>query len=115
MYLDTSAVTARRRCPLSRPASSVASPRYAVAQGDVHHTSPELAVSMEQVKANFERYGLDEQVVFLPGWFKDTSPAAPLTALAVARLVGDQSGSTVGAITARYPKLSSGGFLIVDD
>lgn len=41
---------------------------------------PVLAVSMDQVKGNFSRYGLlDDQVGFLPGWFKDTLPTAPST------------------------------------
>jgi O-methyltransferase len=76
----------------------------------------QLAVSEEQVKANFARYGLlDEQVRFLVGWFKDTLPGAPLRELAVARLDGDLYESTMDAITVLYPKLSVGGYLIVDD
>src|SRR5262249_42248392 len=44
---------------------------------DLLHTVPYLAVSLEQVQANFERYGLlDEQVCFLKGWFRDTLPQA---------------------------------------
>lgn len=44
----------------------------------------DLAISLEQVQANFGRYGLlDDQVRFLKGWFRDTLPGAPLTALAV--------------------------------
>src|SRR3954469_5343191 len=40
---------------------------------------PELAVGVNQVKANFPRYGmLDERVEFLPGWFKDTLATAPI-------------------------------------
>jgi hypothetical protein len=74
------------------------------------------AVSEEAVRANFARYGLlDDQVRFLVGWFKDTLPGAPIQQLAVARLDGDLYESTWDAITALYPKLSPGGFLIVDD
>ena len=40
---------------------------------------PYLAVSLEEVKGNFQRYGLlDGQVRFLKGWFKDTLPNAKL-------------------------------------
>lgn len=89
---------------------------YPADASDRHHTYPELAVSLEQVKANFDRYGLlDEQVVFLQGWFKDTLPSAPLKQLAVVRLDGDMYESTIDAISVLYPKLSPGGFLIVDD
>jgi O-methyltransferase len=78
--------------------------------------NPELAVSVEQVKANFARYGLlDEQVQFLVGWFKDTLPVAPIEQLAVLRIDGDLYESTMDALVALYPKLSVGGYLIVDD
>jgi O-methyltransferase len=85
-------------------------------KGDKHHTFKDLAVSLEEVKHNFELYSLlDDQVRFLKGWFKDTLPAAPLGSLAVCRLDGDMYESTMDALIALYPKLSVGGFLIVDD
>ena len=75
-----------------------------------------LEVSLEAVQANFARYGLlDDQVVFLPGWFKDTLATAPIEALSVMRLDGDLYESTMDALVALYPKLSVGGFVIVDD
>jgi O-methyltransferase len=89
---------------------------YPADKGDRHWTCDELAVSLEQVRANVERYGLlDDQVQFLKGWFKDTLPHAPIERLAVARLDGDMYQSTMDAIEALYPKLQPGGFLIVDD
>jgi O-methyltransferase len=90
--------------------------RYPADAGDLLHTMTGLAVGVEQVKHNFERYGLlDEQVRFLVGWFKDTLPAAPIDRLAVMRLDGDMYESTIQAIEALYPKLAPGGFCIVDD
>ena len=75
-----------------------------------------LAVSEKEVRANFERYGLlDDQVRFLPGWFKDTLPDAPIDRLSVLRLDGDLYESTIQALDALYPRLSPGGFCIVDD
>ncbi len=68
------------------------------------------------MKSNFERYGLlDEQVRFLEGWFRDTLPVAPLSRLSVVRLDGDMYESTMDALVNLYPKLSVGGYLIVDD
>lgn len=76
----------------------------------------ELAVDLETVRANFRLYGLlDGQVRFLPGWFKDTLPSAPIERLAIARLDGDMYESTWQALEALYPRLVPGGFLIVDD
>src|SRR5262245_31896942 len=90
--------------------------KYPADAGDRHWTYDELAVSLQQVRANFGRYGLlDDQVRFLPGWFKDTLPSAPIEKLAVARLDGDMYESTMDALEALYPKLEPGGFLIMDD
>jgi hypothetical protein len=76
----------------------------------------ELAVSLQQVKANFARYDLlDDRVRFLEGWFKDTLPTAPVDALAVLRLDGDYYESTIQILESLYHKVSPGGFVIVDD
>ena len=89
---------------------------FPVDAGDIHHTYPALSVSLDQVKSNFERYGLlDEQVVFLEGWFKETLLKAPIDHLAILRLDGDMYESTIQALTSLYQKLSSGGFCIIDD
>jgi O-methyltransferase len=75
-----------------------------------------LKVGAEAVRANFERYGLlDDQVRFLEGWFCDTLPTAPIERLAVLRLDGDLYQSTMDALVALEPKVSPGGFVIVDD
>lgn len=76
----------------------------------------ELAIPLEQVKDNFSRYGLlDEQVVFVKGLFKDTLPEIPARSFALLRLDGDLYESTINALEALYPKLSPGGFVIIDD
>ncbi len=80
------------------------------------HQFADLAVSLEQVRENFARYELlDEQVRFLKGWFRDTLPKAPIEKLALMRLDGDLYESTMDALVALYPKLSPGGFAIIDD
>ncbi len=91
-------------------------PEVAVIFNDKVVTKGYFEVSLEQVQRNFDKYGLlDDQVRFLPGWFCDTLPAAPIEKLAVLRLDGDLYRSTYEALEALYPKLSVGGFLIVDD
>jgi len=90
--------------------------KYPYDVGDTLHEARELAVSLEDVKANFERYGLlDDQVRFLKGWFRDTLPVAPIERLAVLRLDGDMYESTMDTLVNLYPKLSEGGYAIVDD
>jgi O-methyltransferase len=84
--------------------------------GSTWHLQPVLQVTLEQVKDNFSRYGLlDEQVHFLKGWFRDTLPKAPIEKLALLRLDGDMYESTMDALSNLYPKLSPGGFVIIDD
>lgn len=90
--------------------------KYPADKGDTFHTYDELSVTKEQVMRNFEKYGLlDEQVVFLKGWFKDTLPTANIEKLAVLRLDGDMYESTMDALSALYHKVSPGGYVIIDD
>lgn len=90
--------------------------KYAADLNDNWYTFDALAVSLEEVQANFRRYDLlDDRVRFLKGWFKDTLPTAPIERLAVLRLDGDMYESTIQALNALYDKLSPGGFVIIDD
>lgn len=90
---------------------------YQADAGDKHHTFVNyLGVSRQEVEENFRSYNLlDAQVRFIEGWFKDTLPDAPIDHLAVLRLDGDMYESTIQALEALYHKLSSGGFVIIDD
>lgn len=82
----------------------------------LHRENDVIAVSAETVAENFKRYDLlDEQVQFLKGWFRDSLPDAPISRLAVLRLDGDMYESTMDALKNLYPRLSPGGFTIVDD
>ena len=90
---------------------------YPVDAGDEHWTLHNvLAVSLETVRDNFTKYGLlDNRVKFLKGWFKDTLPTAPIAKLALMRLDGDMYESTIQVLENLYPKLSPGGYVVVDD
>ena len=75
-----------------------------------------FAVSLKAVKSNVARYDLlDDQVQFLPGWFHETLPSVQIDRLAVLRLDGDYYESTMDTLVHLYPKLSTGGYVIVDD
>ncbi len=83
---------------------------------NMHEHNEVLGVDEKSVRANFDRYGLlDDQVQFLPGWFNKTLPAAPIDRLSVLRLDGDLYESTLDALNPLYPKLSPGGYVIIDD
>lgn len=90
--------------------------RYPHDEGQILHEISMLAVSREEVEKRFETYGLlDDQVKFIEGWFEETLPVAPIEQLAILRLDGDMYGSTIVALESLYPKLSAGGFCIIDD
>jgi O-methyltransferase len=75
-----------------------------------------LKTGLEMVQENFRRYGLlDAQVKFLKGWFSETLPNCQAQRFSVIRLDGDWYESTKVAIESLYPKLSRGGFIIIDD
>lgn len=74
-----------------------------------------LAVPLPAVRRNFDVYGLlDDQVRFIPGWFRDSLPG-PVGSLAVLRLDGDLYESQRDVLSALESRVSTGGFVIVDD
>lgn len=90
--------------------------KYPHDKGDILHTYDELAISLDEVKNNFVEYNLlNDQVKFIVGWFKDTIPNAPINKLSLLRLDGDMYESTIDVLYYLYPKLSIGGYCIVDD
>lgn len=89
---------------------------YKEDKGDIHYTKHELVVSKETVESNFKKYDLmDDSIMFLEGWFKDTLPNAPIKKLSLLRLDGDMYESTMDSLIHLYPKLSKGGYIIIDD
>ena len=85
-------------------------------KGSTYHEYPQLAVSLESVKDHFDRFGfLDDQVVFLKGWFRDTMKDVPSAQIAVLRLDGDMYESTIDPLEHLFDRVPEGGFVIVDD
>jgi Macrocin-O-methyltransferase (TylF) len=76
----------------------------------------QFAASLDEVRSNFERYGLlDARTTFLKGWFKDTLHTIASDRFAVIRIDADLYSSTRDCLRALYPKLSVGGYVIIDD
>jgi O-methyltransferase len=76
----------------------------------------DMAVSLEEVKGNFARYGLlDDRVHFLKGFFDRTLPQAPISQIAILRIDADLYQSTLDVLNHLYPKLSAGGYAVFDD
>jgi O-methyltransferase len=85
--------------------------------GDIHHEFNELKISLDEVKNNFKKYNiLDDDVIFLKGWFKNTLPLIKEDQkFSLIRLDGDMYESTMDSLNNLYHKLSDGGYIIIDD
>jgi O-methyltransferase/8-demethyl-8-(2,3-dimethoxy-alpha-L-rhamnosyl)tetracenomycin-C 4'-O-methyltransferase len=89
---------------------------YPADKGLMLNEYTEFEVGLEQVKDNFSRYGLlDDQVKFVKGYFENTLPTFTDGPFALLRLDGDLYESTILALEHLYPKLSPGGFVVIDD
>jgi hypothetical protein len=90
--------------------------KYPIDSGDTHYQITQLSVSLEDVKNNFNKFrNLDDNVVFLKGWFKDTLPNCEIQKISVLRMDGDLYESTIDILNNLYNKLSIGGYCIIDD
>ena len=90
--------------------------RFPADRHDRHHRFGYLAVSQDEVETNLRRYGLlDDGVRFLRGWFTETLPTLADRTWSLLRLDGDMYESTFVALEHLYPRLSPGGYVIVDD
>lgn len=89
---------------------------YPADRGDRLHEIDYLAVPLDEVKRNFQKYGmLDSHVEFVQGWFKDTLPTIPVDTLAILRLDGDMYESTAQCLRFLYDRVAIGGFVVIDD
>jgi hypothetical protein len=74
-----------------------------------------LAVPLEEVKANFARFGIERGVRFIPGFFEETMSGLADRRWSIVRLDGDTYEATWLTLQSLYPGLSPGGYLVVDD
>jgi hypothetical protein len=90
--------------------------KYKIDKESTLHTYEELAIPVDVVRKNFEKYGLlDNGVKFLEGYFSDTLPKASIKTLSLIRADGDMYESTMDILVNLYPRLSIGGYIIFDD
>ena len=92
-------------------------PAYPADAESTHYAQKELAVSEDEVRDNFVRFGLlDDRVKFIKGFFKESfKRPLPFETLAILRLDGDMYSSTMETLEALYDKVAPGGYIIVDD
>ena len=75
-----------------------------------------MLIIFDNKKENFLKYNLlDDNIVFLKGFFSETMPTAPIKKLSILRLDGDMYESTIVVLRNLYSKLAVGGYVIFDD
>lgn len=80
------------------------------------HPAGTSACSVEAVQAHMKEWCIPESMlVYHPGLFADTVPECDIAEIAILRLDGDLYESTEVCMAHLYPKLSVGGWCIVDD
>ncbi len=90
--------------------------KYPLDKGNKLYTMNILACSISKVKSNFKEYDLStKNINFIKGWFKDTLPKNKINRISLLRLDGDLYESTILSLKYLYPKLTKGGFIIIDD
>ena len=90
--------------------------KYPMDEGLNLNLYSDLAVSEEEVRGNFEKMNLlDERVITVKGWFRDTMPNFPAKRIALLRLDGDLYESTIDPLNFLYDRVSTNGWIIVDD
>ena len=88
---------------------------------DAHKITVLNSNSYQRVRQSAIALGLDvqERVRFEVGYFNETLPALvarePNISFSILRLDGDTYSSTKEALQVLYPRLSPGGFVVVDD
>ncbi len=76
----------------------------------------EAAYSIEGVKRNMYDWQIpDDMLVYHHGWFSDTVPKCETGPISLLRLDGDLYESTQVCMKYLYPRVSMGGWIIVDD
>lgn len=94
-------------------------------QHDVNVPSEALLISsgitvqsLENVQLNMSRWGISpHRLVYHKGWFQHTLPhvADKIGAISLLRLDGDLYESTKVCLEYLYPKVSKGGYVVIDD
>ncbi|NLD77855.1 MAG: glycosyltransferase [Acidimicrobiales bacterium] len=76
---------------------------------------PELQGDLNSVREGFHRFGLlDDQVRFVPGSDLSVVDAAPIDKVALIHIGADADFDVEGILTRLYPRLSLGGFVVID-
>lgn len=81
------------------------------------HLNGHLAVSLEEVQANFSRFGYENQsrIHFLKGFVKDTLPTSGINNISLLRIDVDAYSATRDVLEHLYDKVVPGGLVIFDD
>jgi O-methyltransferase len=74
-----------------------------------------LAVPLEEVRAGFARFGCEQNVRFVPGFFEETLATLDGRRWSILHLDADTYQATRLALTHLYPGLAAGGYVVVDD
>lgn len=80
------------------------------------HDNKYLMTSVDEVKINFDKFELlEENIVFVKGWFCDPLPSFNLGPISVFGMDGDLYPTTINALKNLYYFVSVESYIIIDD
>jgi predicted O-methyltransferase YrrM len=99
------------------PAPSQRDARRPIIEGEEDHYVGECHGSDELLRAAVERFVSPEQLHVRAGWFEETLPqqAEAIGPIAVLHCDSDWYDSVLVTLTALYPYVSPGGWIVIDD
>ena len=71
--------------------------------------------SVEEVRDSFEKLGIHENVMMVPGLFQDTLPRCEARSIAILHVDGDWYESVKATLENLYDRVSPGGIIQLDD
>jgi hypothetical protein len=91
-------------------------PKYKDDENDTLYKIDWLSVNIDEVKNNFSKYNLlDDNVIFIKGFFENSLKESSINKLSLLRLDGDMYSSTIQVLEELYDKVTIGGYIIIDD
>jgi len=71
--------------------------------------------SLEEVRSSFQRLGIEENAILVPGLFQETLPRCGIESIAVLHVDGDWYESVKATLENLYARVSKGGIIQIDD
>jgi len=71
--------------------------------------------SLDEVRSSFQRLGIEDKAILVPGLFQETLPRCGIESIAILHVDGDWYESVMATLENLYDRVSKGGIIQFDD